>query len=248
MEELKEMDQKGKEILESIKIANEFNRWMYDTIRPYLGSKVFEIGSGIGNISEIFLSNNDGEIMLSDLNPQYCNLLKKKFGKNNQCLGVESIDLTSVDFEKKYSGYFNKFDTVFALNVIEHISDDKLALNNAKLLLKESGNLIILVPSYMFLYNDVDKELGHYRRYTVNSLKKVFMDNGLNVIHSQYFNFAGMPGWYVNGRILKNDSISKSKMKLYNKMVPFFKLTDQIIRNKMGLSTIVIGKKINQFE
>jgi len=237
------MDAKGQEILESIQVAKKFNLWMYETISPFLGSKVFEVGSGIGNISEIFFSHNDGKIMLSDLNPEYCDVLLQKFGTNDKCLGVESIDLIDPDFPIKYQKYFNHFDAVFALNVVEHIADDKLAIKNAKLLLKNTGRLIVLVPSYDFLYNKVDFELGHYKRYNRESLSEIFRLNNLQIIHSQYFNFAGIPSWFINGKILKNDGISVSKMKLFNEMVPIFRIADAIIDNRIGLSTIVIGQK-----
>ncbi|TBW26476.1 bifunctional 2-polyprenyl-6-hydroxyphenol methylase/3-demethylubiquinol 3-O-methyltransferase UbiG [Gramella sp. KN1008] len=243
MKEFDYRDNTGKEILESIKIAKRFNKWMFDVIHPYCGSKVFEIGSGIGNISEIFLNNHDGQIFLSDIDTDYCQILKKKFSAHKKCLGVESIDLVAPDFQTRYSSYFNEFDTVFALNVLEHIKEDQLAIFNARQLLKDGGTLIILVPSYMFLYNRVDKGLGHYKRYTVKSLETIFKLNNLKIVHSQYFNFGGIPGWFVNGKLFKNDSISVSKMKIYESLVPLFRIADRLVYHKIGLSTIVVGEK-----
>lgn len=48
----------GYSILKSISGADKFNRWMYETIKPFCKGRILEIGGGIGNISQYFL--NDG--------------------------------------------------------------------------------------------------------------------------------------------------------------------------------------------
>ncbi len=235
-------DKIGKEILEIISSANKFNQWMYQTIRPFAKGEVLEIGSGIGNISSQFLENNFS-IMLSDFRPEYCEELNNKYSHYSNFSGVNRIDLVNPDFEKAHVDLLESFDTVFALNVIEHIEDDILALSNCRKLLKKGGTLIILVPSYQKLFNNFDIELGHYRRYTISRLKNVFRLNEMEVIHSQYFNCIGILGWYFNGNILKKKTINEGQMKLYNNLVPIFKIVDKVVLNKIGLSTIVIGIK-----
>jgi hypothetical protein len=118
-----------------------------------------------------------------------------------------------------------------------------LAIANCRKFLKKGGKLIILVPSYQKLFNNFDIELGHYRRYTIQKLQRVFVLNNLEIIHKQYFNFIGTLGWYFNGNFLKKKSIPGGQMKLYNILVPIFKVIDKVISNKIGLSTIVVGIK-----
>lgn len=241
-QELIEYDISGTTTLDVISEANKFNRWMYNTIKPFCKGNVIEIGSGIGNISQYFL--DDGfQVRLTDVRTDYCEKLEQKFSGSSNLLGVECIDLTDEFFDDKYSDHFNKYDTVFALNVVEHILDDSLAVMNCKKLLVDGGNLIILVPSYQSLYNLFDIELGHYRRYTTKSLCKVFLKSEINVIHKQYFNLIGIFGWYVSGNILKRKTIPMGQMRLYNTLVPIFRVIDKLILNSMGLSTIVVGKK-----
>jgi len=121
----------GKQTLEVISQADTFNKWMYETIKPFSKGKVLEIGSGIGNISELFIENRS-EIMLSDLRTEYCEILKEKFKNNSNFLGAEEIDLNDDNFETKYQNHIGIYDTVFALNVVEHIADDVLAIKNCK--------------------------------------------------------------------------------------------------------------------
>ncbi|MFM7851570.1 MAG: class I SAM-dependent methyltransferase [Flammeovirgaceae bacterium] len=235
----REIDKEGWEILDVISQADKFNEWMYQTIRPYCSGKILEIGSGIGNISKFFIELSV-DITLSDIRANYCEVLKRKFP---QCKHVVQLDLTHPYFDKEYSEYINMFDTVFALNVVEHIKEDDLALANCFKLLKNDGKVVILVPAYQKLYNKFDKELEHFRRYTRKQLNYIVKRSGFQVINSQYFNLMGIFGWYFSGKLQKHKSIPKNQMSLYNKLVPIFKLIDQLLLNKIGLSVISVGVK-----
>ncbi len=237
-----EYDKEGLETLKVISGANKFNQWMYETIRPYCQGKILEIGSGIGNISR-YLINHGYDITLSDLQDRYCNILRTKFGNSPNLEDILQIDLTDPDFPNKYKNILAKFDTVFALNVIEHIENDRLAIANCRFLLKKGGTLIILVPAYQSLFNSFDRALGHYRRYTRSALTTVFKNNDLRVIHSRYFNLAGIAGWYVSGKLQKNDTIPGGQMKLFNFLVPVFRVADMLVKNRAGLSVICVGRK-----
>ena len=142
-----------------------------------------------------------------------------------------------------YGDLLEKFDGLFALNVVEHIKDDTLAIANCKKLLRPGGRMLILVPAYQTLYNTFDEALEHYRRYNKKSLKKLFSDNQLQITHSQYFNFAGILGWFLSGNILRKKVIPTGQMKLYNSLVPLFKIADKMLFNQVGLSVIVEGVK-----
>jgi len=235
-------DLTGEATLDVIAQAHRFNQWMYHTIKPYCRGKIFEIGSGTGNISRCFIEDRQ-QIMLSDFRKAYCNNLATRFGDSPGVLGIEVMDLIDPAFDSKFDRHFGKFDTVFALNVIEHISDDVLALNNCYKLLASGGQVVILVPSYMRLYNPFDRELGHYRRYTKSTLSRVFSKTGFRVIHQQYFNFAGIFGWYFTGTILKKKMIPGNQMRLYNSLLPVIKLVDRVVFHRAGLSTIIVGRK-----
>ncbi len=237
-----EDDAVGEQTLEAISDADKFNDWMYTTIKPFAKGKVLEIGSGIGNISNYFIED-DFSIMTSDIRDGYCKRLEERFSEEPTFLGTINMNLTDTDFDQKFSAHLNQYDTVFALNVVEHIYDDRLAIRNAKKLLKKGGHLIILVPSYNKLMNGFDEELGHFRRYTVRSLTHLFEQEKLEIIHQQYFNFVGIFGWYISGNLLKNKVIPKGQMSFYNTLVPVIKLIDKIMLRKIGLSTIVVGKK-----
>ncbi len=238
----KEFDLEGLETLESISAAPAFNEWMYDTISKNLQGEILEIGSGIGNISEYFI--RDGKsITLSDIRENYLNYLRHRFEGESIVKDIMSLDAVAPNFDTRFKEYFGKFDGIFALNVVEHIEDDTLALENMAKLLKPGGRMVILVPAHQWLYNEFDKSLEHYRRYSKPMLVKCFKDAGLEPKHSQFFNMAGIPGWFLSGSVLKKKIISTSQMKLYNSLVPLFKICEGITGYNIGLSVIVEGIK-----
>ncbi len=238
MNMFKEIDEEGHTTLDVISKADRFNRWMFDTISPFCKGEVLEIGSGIGNISQFFIAN-DRQITLSDLRENYCSILSKKFPDNR----VIQLNLVEEQFIEVYKDSLESFDSIFALNVIEHIQDDQLAIQNCKKLLKPGGQLIILVPAYQFLYNEFDKSLEHYRRYNKSSLNALMLENDLTPVKSFYFNCVGILGWFVSGAIFKNKTIPEGQMGLYNKLVPLIKMIDSLVLKKIGLSVVSVTKK-----
>ena len=238
----KEIDKEGVDTLNVIAAAENFNEWMFKTIQPYCEGKILEVGSGVGNISHYFI-NNEASIFLSDIRNNYCNILTEKYHNNPNVLGVQNIDLVASNFEEAYNQHINQFDTVFALNVIEHIEDDALAIANCKKLLKKGGTLIVLVPAYQTLYNQFDKELFHYKRYFKKEMIQLFQENELIIKKSFYFNALGIAGWFVSGKLARNKIIPSSQMGFYNKIVFIAKMIDFILFKTIGLSAIVIGKK-----
>lgn len=238
----KPVDTEGEDTLNTIALANHLNQWMYNSIKPFCKGKILEIGSGVGNISEYFLKNN-ATILLTDIRERYCESLRIKFSEKNSLLGIETMNLVDVDFDKKFEKYFGSFDSVFALNVVEHIFDDQLAVSNCYKLLKPGGHLLILVPAYQWLFNNFDIQLEHYRRYTRKRLESLYLSCNFSIQRSWYFNAAGIAGWYVSGKLQHHRIIPTWQIRLYNKLVVIFRLFDKIIFNSFGLSVITVGVK-----
>lgn len=240
--DFKEQDQEGLETLDVISAAGKLNRWMFETIRPYSSGRVLEIGSGIGNISAFFL-HEGYDITLTDIRENYCSILRQKFSSEKSLREVLHLDLVAPDFESRYKHILNSFNTVFALNVVEHIQDDELAIKNAHKLLVPGGILIILVPAFSMLYNRLDHELFHYRRYVKRDLNLLFQKQNLTILKSFYFNAAGIAGWFVSGKIQRNKTLPQNQVRLYDWFVPFFRILDKLLLNRVGLSVITIGRK-----
>lgn len=237
-----EADPSGLATLERFAHATHFNKWMFDTIRPYCKGHVLEVGSGIGNLSRLFLENGFS-LTASDLREEYCSILQHSLGNLPGLQGVELMDLAAADFGSHYRHLTGKHDTVIALNVVEHIKEDSLAIQNCMQLLKPGGRVVILVPAYQFLYNSFDVELGHYVRYNKDSLSRLMEGQGLEIIHKQYFNAVGILGWMFNGNFLHKKIIPRKQLQLFDTFLPFIKLADSVTFHRIGLSVIAVGCK-----
>jgi SAM-dependent methyltransferase len=90
-----------------------------------------------------------------------------------------------------------QFDVVVALNVLEHIEDDRLALRQMARLLKPGGTLILEVPQGPGLYDYYDAFLRHSRRYTKKELLDKIRDVGLTVHCSGAVGFVVFPSFYL---------------------------------------------------
>jgi SAM-dependent methyltransferase len=232
----------GSDTLETIGEAGVFNKWMYSAIATHLHGRVLEIGSGLGNISTYLLEDKQ-KVVLSDLRQEYCDYLSDHFGNCKSLEAVIRIDIAHKDFEKTYGSLAGSFDSLFALNVIEHIEDPLTAIRNCGTLLKKNGTMVILVPSYQWLYCRFDRELGHFRRYNRKSLKELTEKNGFVTEYIFSFNAAGIAGWLLFGKILNRRQIKEGQMKLYDKFVSLFRLLDKVLFHKTGLSQIIIARK-----
>lgn len=236
-------DPVGAQTLEIISGAHRFNEWMYQTIRPWLKGNILEIGSGIGNISQ-FVLRDFSSVSLSDYDSSYIKLLKDQFSHHPAVKGFYSIDLQHPDFFQTYKEQERRYDSIFLLNVIEHLADDRKAVEYCAWMLKPGGRLVLLAPSYSWLFCKMDKELGHFRRYTTSSLASVIELSGeFDITHKTYFNAVGIAGWLVMGKWLGQPALRKSEMTTFNRIVPLARWADVALFKSIGLSSIVIGTK-----
>ena len=80
----------GHDILHSLSKTHRFNRWMADTIRPWVGDHVLEIGSGLGNLSLQLLPRES--YVASDIDDIYLDFLGNHFADRAH-VSVEHINL-----------------------------------------------------------------------------------------------------------------------------------------------------------
>ncbi len=78
------------------------------------------------------------------------------------------------------------FQIAFALDVLEHLPDDRPALHELYRVLQPGGYLIITVPAYRWLWSKHDIALAHYRRYTARALQARLCEAGFQVRKLSY--------------------------------------------------------------
>jgi glycosyltransferase involved in cell wall biosynthesis len=224
-------------ILQSVRRARGFNGWLVRQLAPFIGRRVLEAGSGIGNLTEFFLDRE--RLACIDVDPFYVERLSQRYGHLAN-LSFHQADLAQL--EKCFALRKARLDTIVCINVLEHIEDDAKVLRNFYELLQPGGHAMLLVPANPRLYTGVDKALGHYRRYTPQELVAKMRTAGFDVVQSKGFNRLGSLGWFVSGKLLRRTTLSAGQMKLYEWLLPLAKLFDRI-GLLPPLSVIAVGRK-----
>jgi glycosyltransferase involved in cell wall biosynthesis len=214
-------EQYGHAILHRLSNTNRFNRWMADTIKPYVGQRVLEIGSGMGNLTRQFLPRK--EFTATDIDPLHLQYLRHRYSRYPQ-VSVRQLNLTSVN---DFASVRGQFDTVICLNVLEHVEDDHAGLRNMYESLQPGGRALVLVPRGMWLYGSLDTVLGHYRRYTPEELTGKARAAGFEVVDMLGFNRAAVPGWFFNAVLLRRKHFGALQLKVFDALVGVIKHVDR---------------------
>jgi SAM-dependent methyltransferase len=91
----------------------------------------------------------------------------------------------------------NSYDAMVLLNVLEHIEDDIAATSHIARMLKPSGVAVIEVPAGPELFDDYDRQLQHFRRYTLQTICSVVEQAGLVVERRNYLGALIYPAFYL---------------------------------------------------
>lgn len=219
-----------------------YNKWIFDNISPYVGRRVMDVGAGMGNFlpflsdREMILAIDTMDFFIQDLNRKYSGRANVRIAK------FDIQDRRVIDFAGQYN-----IDTVICNNVLEHVKGDQEALVNIRNIFKGEGNLVIVVPAFKLLFSDWDRSIGHFRRYTYSDIRDKLIKADFTVVSNFYMNMAGVFGWLLNGRILrntpkKNSSVRKQAIFFDRYMVKVSRWIESKMRPPIGLSLIVIAR------
>ena len=95
--------------------------------------------------------------------------------------GVREGAIEALPFEN------DRFDLIFATDVIEHLPDDGPALEELRRVAAPGARLIITVPAYNWLWSQHDTSWHHYRRYTRPRLRERVTSHGWEPLATSYF-------------------------------------------------------------
>jgi 2-polyprenyl-3-methyl-5-hydroxy-6-metoxy-1,4-benzoquinol methylase len=85
------------------------------------------------------------------------------------------------------------YDVICLFDVIEHIENEQEFLDSVKFHLKPDGILVLNVPAVPWLYSKYDRVQGHFRRYTLNSLKQTLQLSGFSQVLQSYWGITYVP-------------------------------------------------------
>ncbi len=137
--------------------APNYLSWIADLCRPHLGPRVLEVGAGYGAITARY--QHGRQVVANDVSPSCVNVLRQRFA-DTPTVRIDDRDLRSLP-------YRHRFDSVLMVNVLEHIPDDVAALAQLGRAVVPGRTIVVYVPALNGLYGPWDRQVGHYRRYSV---------------------------------------------------------------------------------
>jgi 2-polyprenyl-3-methyl-5-hydroxy-6-metoxy-1,4-benzoquinol methylase len=231
----------GVDILAHLACSQKTAKRVVSLFSEYLGSRVLEVGGGLGQISDVLI---DDDIDLVTLEPD-AHLFGKLKEKYDQLSNPEVQNLTveGLLVEGKLAA---EFDSAIYVNVLEHIADDNSELINVGKLLRTGGNVVIFSPALPILYGTMDGLSGHFRRYTKSELIDLVRDSGFEVIHVEYFDFVGIFPYFFMYRFLKVRTIGSGGMFVYDNIIlPISTVLGRLTRGRLiGKNLLIVGSKI----
>lgn len=161
------------------------NKLIQDMIHKYTpnATNVLEIGCGTGFVLEcIQKALPNAKLTATEL---YCHGLAYAKEKLSGCEFLQS--------DARQLPFTSEFDLIGAFDVIEHIEEDWVVIQNITKALKPNGYLMLTVPQHPWLWSKSDETACHKRRYTAKTLTTLLQQQGLRIITSSSFMFFLLP-------------------------------------------------------
>ncbi|MHA1670002.1 MAG: class I SAM-dependent methyltransferase [Promethearchaeota archaeon] len=134
----------------------------------------------------------------------------------------------------------DSFDFICALDVLEHVKDDKKAVSEINRILRRRGLLVITVPHRKKYYSYQDKIIGHYRRYEIEDIFNLFQDFDFKFI--RYF---GVYGQLMKISFIQSNNPSKTEESL---LLLRKKYETDILFRKLWIQFVNITKKLMKID
>lgn len=199
------------------------------------GKKIIEVGCGTG----LLLQYLPKELDLTGVDFSQGNLDKAK--EKNSHVKFFKADLND---KNSWTEHANSYDSVLCSEVIEHIKDDKTALEILFSLVKPNGVLILTVPAFKLLLSGFDIKEGHYRRYSKKEISCLVEQSGFKIEESRYWNVFGFFGWLFFIKIL-NLNLKKSSNSLFASIMGKFLKIERRMKFPFGQTVIIKARKPN---
>ena len=150
--------------LDNLDGADQYARWIYTLVRASPGKGRAGGGGGPRHVHRVCSATRGGSSRAI-----------RRSGARGCCASASTADPTVKVLNTDLHGAIDDgpYDSVVMINVLEHVEDDVAALHDAWKALRPGGRLILWVPAMEWLYSDLDRRIGHHRRYHLKQLRRL---------------------------------------------------------------------------
>jgi len=193
---------------------------------------ILEFGAGTGTLAQIFQSG---------------------YGIKPHCLEIDH-ELIEILKNRGFSTFSSmnelteKYQYIYTSNVLEHIESDQIAIDNIYAQLRKGGKIAIYVPAFPILFSELDRGVGHFRRYRMKDLLLKVESAGFTVLSREYSDSLG----FFASLILKilgfnpdSGVGSERSLRFYDKyLYPISRIVDLCgFKYVLGKNIFIVGQR-----
>ncbi|MGH3102483.1 MAG: class I SAM-dependent methyltransferase [Gaiellaceae bacterium] len=221
------------DVLHELAAARNYNAWIFDRARPFLGRRVLDVGAGVGTFTAL-AADAGAAVTAVEPDPVLIAELERRAGARSN---VEIVQGVAQDVQAS-----GDFDSLLCFNVLEHVHDDAAALRSFREQLAPGGRLLLLVPAHPTLIGAYDRRVGHERRYAKAPLARLLEAAGYDVETLRHVNPVGALGWLVRVRFRRDAGWPSTSFRAFDRLVPVLRPLDRL-RLPFGLSLWAVARR-----
>ena len=197
--------------------------------------RVLEVGAGIGQITaELNRLPAIHRLLAVEPDERFCRQFRIRLPQQELVSGTVTALPPGTNW-----------NAILSINVLEHIKADVQELATShQLLWTRRGTLCLFVPARPEIYAPLDRDFGHYRRYTKPELHQKLAEAGFEIVRLRYYNIGGYFGWWLNHCLLKKRGFNPIAVRFFDRILfpPIHALESKFCAPPFGQSLLAIAR------
>jgi SAM-dependent methyltransferase len=222
-----QIEYSGRDNLDVMAHAKNYNRYLLNLVlaNAHLTDQLIDFGAGNGTFA-VPVAKAGFNVTCIETDPLLCASL--------QAQGM--IVVSDLDQIADGSVHF-----LYSLNVLEHIEDDLAIAQMWYRKLAPGGHLLVFVPAFQALYTSMDREVGHFRRYTKVSLTSLLQSAHFQIDRSAYVDSLGVLATLLYKLFDQGSGkVNLAMLKIYDRWVFPLSRTIDLITHTLGGKNILV--------